>query len=223
MKIVHEKYPPKQKGEKAELQRRAFHSTFETAIKAGKGAFENGQTQGKDLQPLLPAAQDDLNALRVLTLFKAIPEIDYPLLNMSEKYGKPETLLVDRILVPPIPIRPSVDAGSAGSNEDDLTMKLADMIKVNNIIRCAMEGGKALVQHVQEDWEYLQLQHALYLQGPSVPGVRAEWQDQKKSIRSFTQRLKGKQGRFRGNLSGKRVDFSGRTVISPDPNLLIDQ
>jgi DNA-directed RNA polymerase III subunit RPC1 len=37
------------------------------------------------------------------------------------------------------------------------------------------------------------------------------------------QRLKGKQGRFRGNLSGKRVDFSGRTVISPDPNLRIDQ
>lgn len=37
------------------------------------------------------------------------------------------------------------------------------------------------------------------------------------------QRLKGKQGRFRGNLSGKRVDFSGRTVISPDPNLMIHQ
>ena len=34
--------------------------------------------------------------------------------------------------------------------------------------------------------------------------------------------MKGKQGRFRGNLSGKRVDFSGRTVISPDPNLKID-
>ncbi|KAE9413899.1 hypothetical protein Angca_008466, partial [Angiostrongylus cantonensis] len=42
-------------------------------------------------------------------------------------------------------------------------------------------------------------------------------------LRSFTQRLKGKQGRFRGNLSGKRVDFSGRTVISPDPNLRIDE
>ncbi len=37
------------------------------------------------------------------------------------------------------------------------------------------------------------------------------------------QRLKGKKGRFRGNLSGKRVDFSGRTVISPDPNLRIDE
>ena len=37
------------------------------------------------------------------------------------------------------------------------------------------------------------------------------------------QRLKGKQGRFRGNLSGKRVDYSGRTVISPDPNLAINE
>ena len=37
------------------------------------------------------------------------------------------------------------------------------------------------------------------------------------------QRLKGKTGRFRGNLSGKRVDYSSRTVISPDPNLQIDQ
>jgi DNA-directed RNA polymerase beta' subunit len=44
-----------------------------------------------------------------------------------------------------------------------------------------------------------------------------------KPIRGLCQRLKGKQGRFRGNLSGKRVDFSGRTVISPDPNLCIDQ
>ena len=42
-------------------------------------------------------------------------------------------------------------------------------------------------------------------------------------MRGFAQRLKGKQGRFRGNLSGKRVDYSGRTVISPDPNLRIDQ
>lgn len=37
------------------------------------------------------------------------------------------------------------------------------------------------------------------------------------------QRLKGKEGRVRGNLMGKRVDFSARTVITPDPNLSIDQ
>lgn len=70
-----------------------MQASFETAMKAGKGGFENPQQQGKDLQSLLPSAQDDLNPLRVLTLFKAIPEVDYPLLNMSEQYGKPETLI----------------------------------------------------------------------------------------------------------------------------------
>ena len=56
-----------------------------------------------------------------------------------------------------------------------------------------------------------------------MPNVRPEWQQNKRPIRAYAQRLKGKQGRFRGNLSGKRVDFSGRTVISPDPNLKIDE
>ena len=44
-----------------------------------------------------------------------------------------------------------------------------------------------------------------------------------KPIRALNQRLKGKHGRFRQNLSGKRVDFTGRTVISPDPNCAIDE
>jgi len=42
-------------------------------------------------------------------------------------------------------------------------------------------------------------------------------------LKTISQRLKGKEGRFRSNLSGKRVDFSARTVISPDPNLDISE
>jgi len=45
----------------------------------------------------------------------------------------------------------------------------------------------------------------------------------KKIARGCVQRLKGKHGRFRGNLSGKRVDFTARSVISPDPNLRIEE
>lgn len=45
----------------------------------------------------------------------------------------------------------------------------------------------------------------------------------KSKHRGLIQRLKGKQGRFRCNLSGKRVEFTGRTVISPDPNLKITE
>ena len=72
-----------------------------------------------------------------------------------------------------------------------------------------------------EDWDYLQLQCALYINS-QTPGIPSQYQP-KVALRSLVQRLKGKQGRFRGNLSGKRVDFSGRTVISPDPNMRIDQ
>jgi len=44
-----------------------------------------------------------------------------------------------------------------------------------------------------------------------------------KPLTGFIQRIKGKQGRFRSNLSGKRVEYTGRTVISPDPNLKITE
>jgi DNA-directed RNA polymerase III subunit RPC1 len=65
------------------------------------------------------------------------------------------------------------------------------------------------------------LQVALFINGetPGIPKLLLG----NKAVRGLCQRLKGKQGRFRGNLSGKRVDFSGRTVISPDPNLRVDQ
>lgn len=44
-----------------------------------------------------------------------------------------------------------------------------------------------------------------------------------KPIKAIRARLKGKEGRLRGNLMGKRVDFSARTVITPDPNLRLDE
>jgi DNA-directed RNA polymerase II subunit RPB1 len=43
-----------------------------------------------------------------------------------------------------------------------------------------------------------------------------------KPLRTIRARLKGKEGRLRGNLMGKRVDFSSRPVITPDPNLKLD-
>uniref|UniRef100_A0A3B4B8G5 DNA-directed RNA polymerase subunit n=1 Tax=Periophthalmus magnuspinnatus TaxID=409849 RepID=A0A3B4B8G5_9GOBI len=53
--------------------------------------------------------------------------------------------------------------------------------------------------------------------------VDAAMQKSGRPLKSIKQRLKGKEGRVRGNLMGKRVDFSARTVITPDPNLQIDQ
>lgn len=81
-----------------------------------------------------------------------------------------------------------------------------------------MDAGYG-IENTMSNWEVLQQAVALYInsQAPGMAAVAG------KPIRGFVQRLKGKQGRFRGNLSGKRVDFSGRTVIGPDPNLRIDE
>jgi DNA-directed RNA polymerase III subunit RPC1 len=74
---------------------------------------------------------------------------------------------------------------------------------------------------LKNTWDLLQYTLAQYINS-DTPGLPMHLLGNKQ-IRAFCQRLKGKQGRFRGNLSGKRVDFSGRTVISPDPNVQIGQ
>lgn len=75
---------------------------------------------------------------------------------------------------------------------------------------------------MQETWELLQSQVSQLINS-ETPVPRSEQPTSGKQPRGFVQRLKGKQGQFCGNLFGKRVDFTGRTVISPDPNLKITE
>lgn len=140
---------------------------------------------------------------------------------MDGFYGHPESLILWTVPVPPVPIRPSVPQETGGgSTEDDLTIKLQEIVEMNNALRLALHKG-ATMKMVGEDWDFLQIQVALFING-ETPGIPRQLLGNK-AVRGLCQRLKGKQGRFRGNLSGKRVDFSGRTVISPDPNLAIEQ
>ncbi|KAJ5692676.1 DNA-directed RNA polymerase III subunit RPC1 [Penicillium macrosclerotiorum] len=192
LKITHDKF-------------RAFNSS--TSVKKqppiSKTVFDDSFTEARnansEIEKHFKKAQDDMNALRVLKLFKKISNSDF----------HPG---------PPVCIRPSVGQEGA-STEDDLTAKLGDIVQSNINLKNALLKG-APVQTIMECWDYMQLQIAVYINS-DVPGLNKA--DLGKPIRGFVQRLKGKQGRFRGNLSGKRVDFSGRTVISPDPNLRVDE
>lgn len=170
---------------------------------------------------LLTFSQELLTPMRSYEIFLRITDEDCLLLWMQGNFGRPESLITWAVPVPPVPIRPSVpqDMGG-GSTEDDLTVKLQEIIEMNKALRMALDKG-ATMKMVAEDWEFLQIQVALYING-ETPGIPRQLLGSK-TLRGLCQRLKGKQGRFRGNLSGKRVDFSARTVISPDPNLRIDQ
>ncbi|XP_042427160.1 DNA-directed RNA polymerase III subunit 1-like isoform X3 [Zingiber officinale] len=139
--------------------------------------------------------------------------MDCELLNMSDR---PEKFIVTNIAIPPVSIRPSalVDAG-ASSNEDSITIILKGIINTNSVLREDLEGAVPPFKCL-ELWDALQNQVVEYVnsEAPSVLNSKN---------RGLVQRLKGKQGRFRGNLSGKRTEFTGRTVISPDPNLKITE
>ncbi|KAL4534056.1 hypothetical protein Ndes2526B_g07060 [Nannochloris sp. 'desiccata'] len=181
--------------------------------------LRNAAEANEGIKQHLKNAVDDLNPLRVQGLFRAIPDEDCELLDLA---GRPENLLFTHIPVPPVCIRPSVEMdGGAGSNEDDLTVKLMQIVEVNNILRHGLERGLP-ISNVAENWDFLQVQCAVYINS-DLPGVTSIYQVPGKPTRGFVQRLKGKQGRFRGNLSGKRVDFSGRTVISPNPHLSVEE
>ncbi|TFK64915.1 beta and beta-prime subunits of DNA dependent RNA-polymerase [Pluteus cervinus] len=204
LKIIHDKFRAKKTADDLEKWKR----TFTTAVE--------GQ---KELSMYLnKAIHEELNPLKVLDLFKRISDEDCELLGLNPTFGRPEEFVWQYISVPPVCIRPSV-AQDGASNEDDLTVKLTEIVFTNALIKQGLVKGAPTPQFM-EQWEFLQLSVAMYVNS-ELPGVPS--QPGQKPIRGFVQRLKGKQGRFRGNLSGKRVDFSGRTVISPDPNLRIDE
>ncbi|XP_049812819.1 DNA-directed RNA polymerase III subunit RPC1 [Schistocerca nitens] len=208
LKIVHEQYRSKKKTDPLVQHKLAAYAKVVEYNRELESAVVNGLAH-------------IFNPLEVLHILERIPEEDVPLLLMNPSCGSPKDLILTRIPVPPLCIRPSVVSDlKSGTNEDDLTMKLSEIIFINDVITKHRQTG-AKVQMINEDWDFLQLHCALYINS-ETSGIPLNMQP-KKSSRGLVQRLKGKQGRFRGNLSGKRVDFSSRTVISPDPNLLIEQ
>jgi DNA-directed RNA polymerase III subunit RPC1 len=163
----------------------------------------------------------ELSSNFVYNLFKKIPDDDFIFFDMDGTNSSPIDLLLNYIIVPPLPIRPTIQMGINSTNEDDLTIKIREMIHLNKYIKLSIEEGNGNTYKLIEDLNLLQSTHAYYINS-DTKGINKNIIGNKQ-IRSLITRIKGKTGRFRGNLSGKRVDFTGRTVISPDPNLNIDQ
>jgi len=138
--------------------------------------------------------QELLTPLRSYELLRKITYEDTSLLWMHSSYGTPESLIMWTVPVPPVPIRPSVpqDMGG-GSTEDDITVKLQEIIEMNNALKLALEKG-ATMKMVAEDWEYLQILVALFING-DTPGIPRQIMGTK-LIRGLSQRLKGKQVRM---------------------------
>ncbi len=150
-----------------------------------------------------------------------IPDDDLIPLGINPEVARPEWMVLTVLPVPPVTVRPSITLESGDRSEDDLTHKLVDILRINQRVRENRDSGSP--QLIIEDlWELLQYHITTYFdnQTSGIPPARHR---SGRPLKTLVQRLKGKEGRFRSNLSGKRVNFSSRTVISPDPYLSINE
>ncbi|KAI9682843.1 MAG: DNA-directed RNA polymerase II subunit rpb1 [Trizodia sp. TS-e1964] len=174
---------------------------------------EGQQTEKKPITPQM-----------ALNIFRNISREEAAMIGLNNDYARPEWMIITVLPVPPPPVRPSISVDGSGQGmrgEDDLTYKLGDIIRANgNVRRCEQEGSPA---HVTQEFESLLQFHVATYMDNDIAGQPKALQKSGRPVKSIRARLKGKEGRLRGNLMGKRVDFSARTVITGDPNLSLDE
>ncbi|MBS7620896.1 DNA-directed RNA polymerase subunit A', partial [Candidatus Bathyarchaeota archaeon] len=169
----------------------------------------------------IPGGSQPLTPSMVRERLERIPNDDLELLGLEPKTARPEWMVLQVLPVPPVYVRPSITLESGIRSEDDLTHKLVDIIRINQRLKENMEAG-APTLIIQDLSELLQYHVTTYFNN-EASGIPPARHRSGRALKTLSQRLKGKEGRFRSNLSGKRVDFSARTVISPDPNLDINE
>ena len=162
-----------------------------------------------------------LTASEIRERLERINDEDIYVLGINPEVARPEWLVLTVLPVPPVTVRPSITLDTGERSEDDLTHKLVDILRINQRLVENMEAGAP--QLIVEDlWDLLQYHVTTYFDN-EASGVPPSKHRSGRPLKTLTQRLKGKEGRFRSNLSGKRVNFSARTVISPDPNISINE
>ena len=168
--------------------------------------------------------EEDMNKLMASDIrdwFEAIPDEDIEVLGIDAADSRPEWMIMTVLPVPPVTARPSITLDNGQRSEDDLTHKLVDIIRINQRFMENREAGAP--QLIIEDlWELLQY-HVTTFVDNEISGTPPARHRSGRPLKTLSQRLKGKEGRFRGSLSGKRVNFSARTVISPDPTLSLNE
>ena len=168
-----------------------------------------------DRKQFLPAA-------KAVEIFKRMKDEDCKILGLDVTWSRPEWLLVQVLPIPPLHVRPSVNmGGGSGTSEDDLTHQIVNVIKSNIALKNAITNGEP--QIIVEQFEQSLQHNTAAFMDNELRGMPQITQRSGRPLKTLVQRLKGKEGRIRGNLMGKRVDFSARTVITADPNLGIHQ
>lgn len=157
----------------------------------------------------------------VIKLFRRIQDADVNFMGFSPIWSRPDWMVCQVLAIPPPAVRPSIKHDAQQRSEDDISHIIVNIIKANNTLREKMQKGAN--SNVINDWATILQYYVATMVDNKIPGVASVAQRTGRPLKSIKERLNGKHGRIRGNLMGKRVDFSARSVITPDPNISIKE
>ena len=194
--------------------------TFKKIAKVvGRAATLEGQAW--DRQGVPPETPLPLQIELVLRAFRRITDLDCSRLGFNPKYARPEWMICTVLAVPPLTVRPSVVMDDNQRMEDDLTHKLIDILRNNQRLRDRIDKGDS-IEMIDKCTAVLQYDVATYVDN-DIKGMAPAAQRSGRPLRTLKSRFGAKTGRVRGNLMGKRVDYSARSVITPDANIDLDE
>jgi DNA-directed RNA polymerase II subunit RPB1 len=187
----------------------------------GKAATLEGESyppQGDDGPAPAPTP---IQPEMVLRAFQRITDEDCRRIGLNPKYARPEWMICTILAIPPLTVRPSVIQDDNQRMEDDLTHVLINILRANDKIRDKIDK-KESAETIDKYMSALQYHVATYVDN-DIKGMDPSAQRSGRPLRTLKSRFGAKTGRVRGNLMGKRVDFSARSVITPDANIELDE
>jgi len=162
-----------------------------------------------------------ISPIEVRTRLEKVTDEDLMLFGINAEVTRPEWFVLTIMAIPPVTMRPSITLESGERSEDDLTHKIGDIVRINQRLFENINAGAPEII-IEDLWDLLQY-HVTTFFDNNVPQLPPARHRSGQPLKTVTERIKSKEGRIRHNLAGKRTNYSSRTVISPDPNLQLNE
>ena len=204
----------------SEKEYRAYYEKYGTGFKVGMGAEAIKELLKKiDLEKEIGEIKKELENSQGQKRTRLLKRLDV-LDAFYQSGNRPEWMIMDCIPVIPPELRPMIQLDGGRFATSDLNDLYRRVINRNNRLKKLIDLGAPGIIIQNEKRMLQEAVDALFdngRRGRSVTGAG------NRPLKSISSMLKGKQGRFRQNLLGKRVDYSGRSVIVVGPSLKMYQ
>src|SRR3989339_733766 len=206
----------------SELKFREMNMKFGHVFRAGTGAESLREIVANiDLSRMFDELQKEREQSSGQKLKKVMKRMKL-VSSLMKAESKPEWMILQRLLVLPPDLRPMVQLDGGRFAASDLNDLYRRVINRNNRLKKLMSIGAPEVI-CRNEKRMLQEAVDTLLNNSARAGKTLFTAGDRRKLRSLSDMLKGKQGRFRQNLLGKRVDYSGRSGIVVGPQLKLHQ